>query len=233
MMMDYLRLFWSILSAITWIFTMMQHSGGQRIPHKMENATTPSLLLSSLVPARQGRLTGPDTTQHRGDTRPKHHSKSECCENGGICVMGVFCYCPDKFQGFRCELEVKSCGPVEHGQWVKLGCNLCRCFYGKILCLDRVYGGCENKPVKEEIKIEDYQDDMTIFPNDETTPTAADGEYYDDYYRGDEDPDYNSKASTNGVNNSRLSCNSLRTFLHAPVWLVVLWISFILLDLLL
>lgn len=74
---------------------------------------------------------------------------------------------------------------------------------------------------------------MTIFPKDETTPTATEGEYYDDYYRSDEDPYDISKAGSNGVNSARLSPNSLRTFLHVPVWFFVMWMSFILLDLLL
>ncbi|XP_076462143.1 uncharacterized protein LOC143294650 [Babylonia areolata] len=111
-----------------------------------------------------------------------------CCLNGGLCVLGSFCHCPDQYYGRHCEHRVseKPCRHVQHGSWVKAGCNLCRCVNGYMTCLPRAFDGCDDKPLTEEepSNIWEYEDQMVVFAGLETTTSKYDAEdpYYADYY---------------------------------------------------
>ncbi|KAK7895765.1 hypothetical protein WMY93_021090 [Mugilogobius chulae] len=74
-----------------------------------------------------------------GLTSSSEQSRS-CCQNGGTCILGSFCACPQFFTGRTCEydLRLRSCGPVPHGQCV------CVCVSGAVgRCLmDRAVGRC-------------------------------------------------------------------------------------------
>ncbi|CAL9681968.1 unnamed protein product [Knipowitschia caucasica] len=61
--------------------------------------------------------------------------------NGGTCILGSFCACPTGFSGRSCEYDtqLRSCGPVPHGQWVQKGCSYCRCGYGLWHCFHHVF----------------------------------------------------------------------------------------------
>ncbi|XP_013072110.2 uncharacterized protein LOC106059111 isoform X1 [Biomphalaria glabrata] len=130
----------------------------------------PSLLLSMLTPTTE-------TSKHQEEGQSSE-VKQKCCENGGLCVMGVFCHCTGKYHGQRCEFERKPCGDIAHYQWARLGCNLCRCFDAKMHCLTRVYEGCDDKPPKTDVDTSDYLNDREIFPADSDSD-------YDNYGSGD------------------------------------------------
>ncbi|ELT99107.1 hypothetical protein CAPTEDRAFT_215436 [Capitella teleta] len=85
---------------------------------------------------------------------PSDHGKRnrKCCQNGGLCVLGAFCHCPEGFHGRRCQHARRPCGPVLHGKWLDEKCPLCKCFDGVFSCLPDVMGiGCGNRtePIKE------------------------------------------------------------------------------------
>ncbi|PVD22835.1 hypothetical protein C0Q70_16091 [Pomacea canaliculata] len=114
--------------------------------------------------------------------KPKlqHDQSKPCCFNGGLCVLGSFCHCPEDFYGRQCEYKLgrQPCGNVPHLRWVKAGCNLCQCIDGHMACFPRAFGGCDHLPMKEANPW-DYKDDMVIFPTD--TGHKSDDDYYDDY----------------------------------------------------
>ncbi|KAK7501174.1 hypothetical protein BaRGS_00007659 [Batillaria attramentaria] len=148
----------------------------------------------------------PSKKSRQGDSKP-------CCYNGGLCVLGSFCHCPENFYGRHCEFELKrkTCGHVPHGSWVKAGCNLCQCNDGHMACLPRAFEGCDDLPLKEEIDPWDYKDEMVVFAADDSSKSdyTSDGADYYDYYELE-----NSKKAAAG----RTSQNAVCLLLTLLVW---------------
>uniref|UniRef100_A0A915AIW5 EGF-like domain-containing protein n=1 Tax=Parascaris univalens TaxID=6257 RepID=A0A915AIW5_PARUN len=87
----------------------------------------------------------------------------ELCHNGGTCVpvqngTEQVCYCPEGFQGTRCQYDINEClidnGGCHHDCVNTIGTFYCRCFPGFQLGSDRTKcididecrtdnGGCE------------------------------------------------------------------------------------------
>lgn len=67
------------------------------------------------------------------------------CQNGGIRLLGSFCYCSPKYMGRYCEIYRynSSCGRIPHRQWVYLNCNSCFCVAGILKCQPHPMPGCE------------------------------------------------------------------------------------------
>uniref|UniRef100_A0A3B3ZNF6 EGF-like domain-containing protein n=1 Tax=Periophthalmus magnuspinnatus TaxID=409849 RepID=A0A3B3ZNF6_9GOBI len=85
-----------------------------------------------------------------GLTSSKKFQSRSCCQNGGTCILGSFCACPEFFTGRTCEYDqrLRSCGPVLHGEWVQKGCSYCRCGYGVLHCFPHVFHkDCGKTPV--------------------------------------------------------------------------------------
>lgn len=64
------------------------------------------------------------------------------CQNGGTCILGSFCSCPNAFKGRHCEefMGNRSCGALRHDA-IQLDftgdCQLCRCTDGTFICDDQ------------------------------------------------------------------------------------------------
>ncbi|CAL1545551.1 unnamed protein product [Lymnaea stagnalis] len=208
--MDYLHVLWLMMPILAWMLASMADSAAEML--KKDKSNSSSMILQSL----SSPTSRPSSTQR---SYVRSGDKNDCCDNGGICVMGVFCHCPDKFYGFRCEFERRPCGVVAHAQWVRMGCNLCRCFDAELYCLPRVYGGCDDKPIKEHIDISDYPDDMEIFPNDETTSSSpfnqqnAYDDYDDDSFYTYDNSDDSKRNGKHGSSGSHTHSSSTRTWL--------------------
>ncbi|XP_019642182.1 PREDICTED: teratocarcinoma-derived growth factor 1-like [Branchiostoma belcheri] len=91
-------------------------------------------LRSLIRTPRQVTLQEPKSTNH----------STECCENGGTCILGSFCMCPGNFTGRYCERRAVTlaCGDVPHNDWTFQGCSLCRCGNGTFLCIEHVRPDC-------------------------------------------------------------------------------------------
>ncbi|KAL8598546.1 hypothetical protein ACOMHN_051334 [Nucella lapillus] len=150
---------------------------------------------------------GKSKTKVKGSSGQGHGKQRTCCLNGGLCVLGSFCHCPKNFHGRYCEHKVseKPCRHIPHGSWVKAGCNLCRCVDGYMTCLPRAFDGCDDKPMTEEPQnIWDYEDQMVVFSNSETTTSkydAEDADYYD-YYDNDSSGSGKSSAGARTMANA-------------------------------
>ncbi|XP_072173126.1 uncharacterized protein [Diadema setosum] len=66
------------------------------------------------------------------------------CQNGGIRLLGSFCYCPSAFMGRYCEIYRfnSSCGRIPHGGWTYINCNSCHCVAGVLRCQPHRLPGC-------------------------------------------------------------------------------------------
>ncbi|CAI9727186.1 Hypothetical predicted protein [Octopus vulgaris] len=107
---------------------------------------------------------------------------TQCCQNGGTCILGSFCVCLQHFHGRYCEYQLlkRSCGPLKHGTWLRYKCDLCWCFDGRFRCLQHVFRGCGVPWSKPDLPLTydslDPREDIQIYPltpSDQVHVTAA------------------------------------------------------------
>ncbi|CAD7670650.1 unnamed protein product [Nyctereutes procyonoides] len=88
------------------------HLGNNSNREEINNATTQKLQQKTLnwTLNNLGEVNGNGDGWRPQDTRPYFHafqdrasSPPRCCRNGGTCVLGSFCVCPDPFTGRYCE----------------------------------------------------------------------------------------------------------------------------------
>ncbi|XP_011444244.3 teratocarcinoma-derived growth factor [Magallana gigas] len=123
-----------------------------------------------------------------------------CCKNGGVCILGSFCKCPEFFIGRYCQyhMEYNACRHVPHGYWIRSDCDKCRCFNGRIFCIPKYYFGCDDddEPLDSTRTVDPFRGKtITLFskdpdvhhsliPDTDVAPSAAEN-YDDEYYYSD------------------------------------------------
>lgn len=78
--------------------------------------------------------------------------KTSCCQNGGLCVLGSFCYCKKTYYGRYCEYRKRPCGSFAHGEVHMNLCSMCVCSDGSLRC-KVVSPDCEEELTEESDKV--------------------------------------------------------------------------------
>ncbi|XP_787941.2 putative teratocarcinoma-derived growth factor 3 [Strongylocentrotus purpuratus] len=146
---------------------------GRRRPTDNRRPGDRDMALASLEILVAGERTEQPTTT----TEKTNHATRRplpLCQNGGIRLLGSFCYCPPKFMGRYCEIYRynSSCGRVPHGRWVYLNCNSCHCVAGVLKCQPHPMPGCDIKEEEQTtISLPDKLPDLDIILNDDDDDT--------------------------------------------------------------
>ncbi|KAL5022002.1 hypothetical protein ScPMuIL_001157 [Solemya velum] len=133
---------------------------------------------------------GGDITTYRADpvrgradkmayTAGRTADHTDCCNNRGLCILGSFCHCLRDYYGRYCQYDrnLRDCGPVPHGAWVRSGCSVCRCYDGHMTCLAQIFPGCENDGLDTAVNPYNLGADAEVVP-EEVPP--------EDYYAYDD-----------------------------------------------
>ncbi|XP_041356581.1 uncharacterized protein LOC121373868 [Gigantopelta aegis] len=83
-----------------------------------------------------------------------------------------------QFYGRYCQYthNLRACGSVKHGAWLKSNCDLCRCYNGRIMCIQKAYNNCDIKKHGNDLDPLDPSNNIYIFQDDQ------ENELYDDDY---------------------------------------------------